>query len=306
MKKENGSNSDDHLKIDSLVITILIPIFSLIIGVLFSILIESSVQELVTITLLTMIFSSLLEYNINSKLSTKKIFENNMILNAKIDQLKLLSVIQDDIIKLKHPYFKKWSEIKLEEFIASNYDFFQGSNRTHPHAEDTFGIEGINHTQRTLRCLSSVKDYWDDNFAIEYLKAQIALIKTKGIRIQRIWVIDKENFEKLFPKMENQLKSGIELYYIFRNTEYMNPDWLNEDYLIQDDNLLVEINCESHKHTNGNDKTEHITINQWEVHSKIQRFMRILERAEKFLGSELNIQNNEVYEITKEGNSISV
>ena len=82
--------------------------------------------------------------------------------------------------------------------------------------------------------------------------------------------------------MEAQYKLGIEVYYIYYDNQFVNREWLKEDYLLQDERLLVQIYCESHKYNDTEKETELITVVPAVFNRKIDRFLRILERAEKF------------------------
>jgi len=192
-----------------------------------------------------------------------------------------LERLQSKILSLQHPYFRKWAAIKINDFVYDNEDFFKGRNTTNPHAEDTFGVNGIEFTQKNLKALTVVGDYWEDGFAIKYLQTQRKMID-RGVTIERVFVIDKNHSESALAQMRYQKKLGIDVYFIQSDNEFIDPLWLKEDYLIQDDELLVEIFCESHKFNGQTDTCEHITMTPLVVQSKIERFNRILERAEKF------------------------
>ena len=68
---------------------------------------------------------------------------------------------------------------------------------------------------------------------------------------------------------------------------YLNPEWLEEDYLIQDDSLLVEITCRTHKFEGEARETERITTSLADVSIKLERFQRILERSTRFTEEDL-------------------
>jgi hypothetical protein len=171
----------------------------------------------------------------------------------------------------------------LENFLEENREFFDGTNRTTPHSEDTFGIGGIQDTEKygSIKGLSTVSDYWDDSFAREYLKVQKYLIDVKKVEIVRIFILEKNISEKAMEQMKYQLSMGIDVYYIYKDNPYINNSWLLEDYLIQDDKLLVQIFCETHKFTKEEQQTEIITVKPSLVQEKVERFNRILERSEK-------------------------
>lgn len=192
-----------------------------------------------------------------------------------------LENVKKRMLGLKHTYFKKWACMKMDAFLSENADFFDGNNHTNPHAEDTFGVSGIQFTKRTLKAITAIGDYWDDHFTIEYLKKQGEMIK-RGVNITRIFIIKPGKYDTAVPLMEYQKKLGIDVYHIEKGNAFIDPQWLEEDYLIQDDELLVEIFCETHQFTSQNPDNEYITMDSVKVKQKIERFQRILERSLKF------------------------
>jgi len=270
--------------VNDMVLTIIVPLISLIIGVLFSNFLNSTTQETVIISLLLMIFLSLIENTLKTQSNSKKNYKSSSQLETKIDELKIFAEIKDLVFKQKHQYFKEWGLIKLEKFIDENRDFFKGTNYTTPHSEDTFGIPGLKLTKRfgTIRALSSVKDYWEDDFIDDYLETQRILIAEKDVKIQRIFVINKNQLNNVKAIMEYQKKIGIDVFFIFIGNDYINSEWLEEDYLIQDDKLLVQIVIKSHKFNRDASNSELITLKESIVNNRIKRFKRISERAQKY------------------------
>lgn len=270
--------------VDNTISTFVVPIVSLVIGVLFSNVINSSLQETIIISLLLMIFLSFVEHSVRDQSRSTKMIEKNEHLETKIDELKIFAEIKALVLQHQHPYFKEWGLLKLEKFIEDNESFYKGTHRTTPQAEDTFGIAGIRHTNEygSLKCLSSVSDYWDDDFSIDYLKVQHELIEKKKVHIQRVFVLSEQEYEKYIPLFEKQTEMGIEVHYIFKENRFVNHEWLKEDYLIQDDALLVEISMESHEFREGAVETEVITLCENKVNKKIKRFYRILDRATRY------------------------
>ena len=192
-----------------------------------------------------------------------------------------LEQLQTKAVSLRHPYFRKWSAIKINEFIYNNEEFFEGRNKTDPHAEDTFGVSGVKLTKKSLKALTAVNDYWQDGFVIEYLNRQKELVEN-GVTIDRVFVVDKNNMDTANEQMEYQKNLGINVYYIEKGNEFIDPEWLEEDYLIQDEELLVQIFCDSHKFNGEVEPCEHITMVPVIVQNKIERFNRIIERSKKF------------------------
>lgn len=211
----------------------------------------------------------------------RKLLRNLISRPKDVFLYETLDVVREKVLSVDHDYFKKWICIKLNEFIETNAAFFDGTNSTNPHAEDTFGISGIGFTKKSIKALSSINDYWDDGFTKEYLEKQADMI-SKGIDIIRIFVVDMELNLLGFEQMERQYNLGIKVYYIEKDNEFINPLWLLEDYLIQDDELLVQIFCESHRFIATNNQTEKITMNPSKVKIMVERFHRLLECSTKF------------------------
>ena len=189
--------------------------------------------------------------------------------------------VRQRTLSVKHDYFKKWACIKLEEFLSKNDAFFDGTNWTNPHSEETFGIAGIGFTRKTIKATTAVADYWDDGFTIEYLRRQTEMIQ-KGVQIYRVFIIEKGCVDKAVKQMDYQHSLGIQVYYIEKGNEFIDPSWLLEDYLIQDDALLVQIYCTSHQFDSQNNVNEEITMEPVKVKQKAERFQRILERSIKY------------------------
>ena len=213
------------------------------------------------------VFERLLK-NLNSQPSDDYIYET-------------LEYIRKKLLSVEHDYFKKWACMKINDFLLENEEFFEGTNWTNPHAEDTFGVSGIEFTKKSVKAITAVSDYWQDNFTIEYLKKQADIIKS-GAVIQRVFVLEDNGLENAVAQMDYQYKLGIEVYYIEKNNGYIDPEWLEEDYLIQDETLLVQIFCDTHQFTSQNKNNEQITMESVKVRKKIERFQRILERATKY------------------------
>ena len=197
------------------------------------------------------------------------------------DLYKALMDIRARALSVKHAYFKRWTSIKLNRFLADNDMFFDGTNWTNPHSEETFGIVGIGYTQRCLKATTAVSDYWEDDFSKAYLEKQHELIE-KGVTVTRIFILEKGKTPGAVRQMQYQYEMGIKVYYIEKGDEYIDPEWLSEDYLIQDDELLVQIYCDTHQFSSQNQNTEEITMDPVKVQLKVERFQRILERSVEY------------------------
>lgn len=270
-------------KQNTLLLKVILPIGVFFITILISqIVIQNDTTDSLILSLLTSAITTLisLSYSVDQ---TRKLYHN---LDENLKDIEVFLSIRTKTDKINHPYFAKWSQGKLRNILEQNREFFLGTNWTHPHAVDTFGIEGLSYTQRNgvIHAVSVVSDYWEDDFAIEYLEQQRLLIKKKNVTIQRIFVFPKENEDIIAIQMRKQKKLGIDVRYIYADNEYVSPIWLKEDYLIQDGVLLVQIFCESHRFEGSkNQNVELITIDSMKVAEKEERFNRMWERASKFV-----------------------
>lgn len=181
-----------------------------------------------------------------------------------------------------HPYFKKHLQNALEknfdDFNEKNKKMIEGYVETTPYESMTFGTEGILWTKKCLLAVTSIDDYWErDNFVNKYLQAQIELIESRNITVKRIFILKNDQFKKLESMMKFQKENGISVYYINANSEYFNKEWIDEDFLIQDNELLVDLKCSSHKY--GDVGKEIITVNESLVHTKIDLFNSMMRNS---------------------------
>lgn len=266
----------------SFLLNVVLPLGVVLITILISSLVgEIKTTDSIILSILTGSITSLITLSFSVEQTRKMYYE----LNENIRDIESFLEIRSKTDRIEHPYFVKWSQGKLRSILEQNREFFLGTNRTHPHAVDTFGIEGLSYTRKngTLQAVSVVQDYWEDDFTIEYLEQQRLLIKKKNVSIQRIFVFKKENEGQLYEQMRKQKSMGIDVRYIYSNNEYLSPQWLKEDYLIQDGILLVQIFCDTHRFEGSNNvDTEVITIDTKLVKEKEERFKRMWERATKF------------------------
>ena len=207
------------------------------------------------------------------------ISELNRVYRA-ISQIEKLINIEISSSQL-HPYFEKQTRLKLENSLLGIKDLLEGNNYTNPHNADTFGIEGLRHTLESgiIKATSVVEDYWEDRFTIDYLNVQEELIVIKNVTIKRIFIFPESKYEKIKPIMEKQKALGIDVCYIFKEYDFVNKEYLKEDYLIQDNKVLVQIFCESHKATNMDDKTEFITTNKTKIQEMNDHFEVLYSRS---------------------------
>ena len=259
---------------------IIIPAITMLISFLSCLFLKVSLVENGIITLLIGIISCTFLQNIN----LANIEESSIDINKNVRSIESFARLKHTIENIEHPYFQKWAQTKLDLILYQNREFFAGTNYTHPHAEDTFGIEGLKYTKQSgvLRAVSVVSDYWEDGFTQEYLRVQEDLIKNRKVTVQRIFIFPQEKKSEFEQLMKLQKGKGIDVRFIYKENPFVNADYLNEDYLIQDDKLIVQIFCSTHKFNEKEKRSELITINEIKVKEMITHFTRLYERSEKF------------------------
>lgn len=211
---------------------------------------------------------------------SRKEFDN---MRQQFSTLQTFLRFQKYINQTTHPYFKKHVNAALEEnlecFVKKNRDLIEGYVETNPYQQETFGIEGMKWTRVSIYAVSSIGDYWErENFVSDYLQVQFDLINSKHVTIKRIFIASSAKRTEIESTMKLQRNNGIEVFFLNSDSQYFNKAWVKEDFLIQDEILLVDMQCESHKFDeNGK---EIITINEALVHKKKTLFFKMLESAE--------------------------
>lgn len=213
---------------------------------------------------------------------TKKEFDS---IHQKFDVFETFYEFQETLNKISHPYFKKQIDLALEKdievFVHKNNDLFNGYVETNPYENRTFGVEGLKWTNKSIFAVSSVNDYWErDSFIDDYLLEQYNLIENRNVTIKRIFIATANNLKKISRIMETQKEHGIEVYYIDSSSVYFNKSWEKEDFLIQDETLLVDLQCDCHKYNHIG--KEIITVSDTLIHQKMDTFKKMLENAKLY------------------------
>lgn len=255
------------------------------ISVVISFLGEISLAEGCILAIVLSTAATLIEQKDNIQQENTLLQEQVRKIESQLGFAITLLTYEQQIQKTEHPYFQKWIRRLVDDFLNDNSDFLNGTKITSPHKEDTFGIEGIKFTKTrgSIKAVSSVDDYWEDDFAKLYLDVQEQMIREKSVNITRIFLFpDEETKNRKCRLMKQQSKRGIHVYYIQLDSPFIDPTWGNEDFLIQDNELVVEITCKSHTFEASQDYCERITIVPAEVREKTICFDRMLERATKY------------------------
>ena len=214
----------------------------------------------------------------NDKYITKG-FENTQDHVARIETILRF---EKQIEGIQSVYFRRLIYSKLinvlEKFKEDEAGLFDGYIETNPYSIETYGVEGIKLTKTKVFAVSSIKDYWDrSEFVTDYLKAQYDMISNRSIIIKRIFVGDKDKLYHLREMMKDQYDHGIQVFYIEADSEYCPNEWLQEDFLIQDDMLIVDLKATTH----GADSQsqEIITTRPSIVNGKIALFDTMIHNA---------------------------
>lgn len=198
-----------------------------------------------------------------------------------------------------HPYFAKQGAMRLRkllhDFMRDHALLLGGTHHTTPSDADTFGTPGIEMTRPggTLDCLSSMVGYWKDTRNRSHLEEEIGpylakqrdLVKHRAVTVRRIFVIERADFPDFLPVFATQRRCGLIVRILFRDCPEtlltISPEWLMEDYLIQDQSLIVMLQPLPHHrdHRYERDVKETITTDPAVVAERIARFEHLWERS---------------------------
>jgi len=153
---------------------------------------------------------------------------------------------------------------------------------------DRFYKLGVCHTKKSLKatvCADwslSGTNFW--KFHDDYLEKQKELLKRNpSMEIIRVFIFSERTSE-INARMKKESYNGIKVYYIKKeehlrsNNPHIEDAWLDEDYVIQDDNLLV---C-SYPDRNNSDFRDEVTINKGEVRKKLNNFNELCKYAAEY------------------------
>lgn len=191
-------------------------------------------------------------------------------LQGKVELINHGYELDSSLSKIKHPYFVNLISKRLKNLLSSNSEQFVQTERTSPCHAHTFGAKGISTTREKLKCVSYIPEYWEDKNDTEYMNIQINLMK-RGVKIKRLFIVNDMNRDNTIAQMSLQNNLGIETKFI--DQSMVEADFKEKDYLIQDDELLVELyfddDAESGRHV---DSKELITMED----------LVVIERKEQF------------------------
>lgn len=205
----------------------------------------------------------------------------------RVYHVETLLDFEESLENVSSPYFRKRLDDSLRKVVTKfkedNRDLFEGRVVTNPYSVDTYGANGLRWTDKEILAVSSVSDYWDrKEFVSEYLHTQFELIEDKAVTIKRIFVGTKDVIEHNKELMKLQKDGNIDVYYIITDSEFCNPEWQGQDFLIQDRKLVVDLHINSHKVDNKGE--EIITIRDIDVREKYELFCQMLNNSTKYNG----------------------
>ena len=167
--------------------------------------------------------------------------------------------------EVKHPYFIKLISTRLKSLLTSNTDIFKQTEYTSPCHANTFGAHGIRSTTEELKAVSFIPEYWEDKNDTEYMDTQINLMK-RGVRVKRLFIVNDQNRDNTLSQMKLQNELGIETRFIEQSM--VENDFKEKDFLIQDNELLVElyfdddINNKRHRESKELITTDELLVNE--------------------------------------------
>lgn len=276
---KNKKSEPDINKKSHFAISLIIPLGFIVIGIIISIAISTTVVEGIAISLLLGIISNQLQQNFTDSSNITKITDNQDILNSNLSDVRFNFDLQNKIENIKHPYFRELFQIRLRAFLMENERLFDGEYYSYDSRKDAFHHSFLPHTHFSLKATVA---YWsfplDKDYFESYLKSQKELIKEKGVKIQRVFIMNADEYDKYVPIMQAYSEIGVDVRYFDRkNTPYV-PSTKDEDYLIQDDNIAAYFVGDSGEHT------EHslVTTDPVKVCEKINHFAALLKYAEPY------------------------
>jgi hypothetical protein len=285
-KVNNSQKSESGVHV--LLLTTALTIASTIVSIVLSLFFQFELHETILVAIAFTLFFLIVELLYKIQIHMQSISKLGQSTSEILNDLKLCDDLYNSVKLQANPFIKGIIHQKLKAFLSDNQDLFNGTYRTNPHSTDTFGVRGIELTRSNgrIQAVSSVPDYWSDDFTHRYLEAQKELIKKKHIQIQRIFIFSgksKEDKERYTNLMEQQMKIGIDVYYIDTENQYVNDTWKTEDFLIQDDTLLVELDhCNTHTYFSEEEDYEIITTDVSKIETKKALFEKMCERATKY------------------------
>ena len=232
-------------KIIDLIFQVIIPILSLVLGLAFGIGLRNPLQGFLVSALISILVRQFYQDFRGNK--------NESLVDTCIQSLNLaknLNEFKNAIDETEHEFFKQTAINQLKNFTTSlEHDVSRLRNREELcvkfyDSKNRFVEKGLNCTQKSIKATftgfdnkSSLDSYMTNNHR-NYLQQQKALIQ-RGVSIKRIFIIPRDKTitdENISTVLNEYHDIGVEVFYICIGNILFDP----EDYLIQDDILLVK------------------------------------------------------------------
>lgn len=142
----------------------------------------------------------------------------------------------------------------------------------------TYGKRGIDEAQQTVKSVSYEEIQWwrEEHFSEVLLKTNTDACK-RGIKIQRVFIIDKDSISQSEDVLRKHQKAGVDVRYV--TPEDLSDDQLLDTFQIVDDKILI-------KFFNTADRRrfikEEIYIDPEDVKKATRNFDRIVRRSKEF------------------------
>ncbi|MGL1931723.1 MAG: hypothetical protein OCC45_08170 [Desulfotalea sp.] len=199
----------------------------------------------------------------NSKNFRSNILKKHNKLDNKLDNIEQNIITSHKIQKILYSskyqglpsYFKKIISHKAENYLSKIDDICDGLHITSPSHGDTYGANGLEDTRISLKCVSSMKEFWEAKDDTDYIHIQNKLF-AKDVKIQRLFIYTPETKEIMSKAFEYQRNLNFSVKCI--NSELLSEEHSSRDYLIQDEQLLVDLTLDPNQ-TDHKNATETIT-----------------------------------------------
>jgi len=256
--------------------------------------IRPTVAEDIIIFLLTTIAGYQVQRIFTHAIVSTKAEESHNVLDRKISEAVQLSNFHRKIKEIGYPHYVQLAELCYNECTSKCKELSEGKYHVKffdPGAfmpNDWHKIDKI----KDLKILSLVRKYTDDICqpnSPAYIKAQENIIKNGG-KVTRILLFSNQKDHDTYKdEMDNLCNIGVCIYYIRTDTVTVNLNtipinWLNEDYVIINDELLIKqiIYSSTGKFTGtgrNTDDDQLVTIEKTQLNEKIDRFYKLMQEA---------------------------
>jgi len=138
-----------------------------------------------------------------------------------------------------------------------------------PKGEYTFGQVGIGQAKRSVMAVShaDLRAYWTQTWGQKYFAVNKDLVH-RGVKIIRIFLADRVQLLDAVDIMRQQQEAGIQV--LVAVTDEV-PKELREDYLVQDDEVLVRVELTRE----GLERIELISVKPTDVRNALSRFQQL-------------------------------